>query len=73
VPGHGPVATRAELAAYRAMLDDVARNVRRQVAEGRDLAAVLGSKPAASYKLEGDEDRFVAAVFAGFAPQRPGS
>ena len=69
VPGHGAVATRAELAAYRAMLADVALNVRRQVDQGHDLAAILGSKPAASYKLEGDEDRFVAAVFAGYAPQ----
>jgi cyclase len=71
VPGHGAVATRAELAAWRAMLADVAANVRRQVAEGRDLATVVASKPAASYRLAGDEDRFVAAVYAGYA--RPGT
>ena len=68
IPGHGAVATRAELAAYRAMLARVAVNVRRQIREGQDLAAIMASKPAASYELGGDEDRFVAAVFAGYAP-----
>jgi hypothetical protein len=52
------------------MLADVAGKVRRQVKEGRDLAAILASKPAAAYSLEGDEDRFVAAVYAGYAPSR---
>lgn len=70
IPGHGEIATRAELAAYRAMLADVAANVRRQVREGRDEAMIVASKPAAAYKLEGDEDRFVAAVYAGYAPRR---
>lgn len=70
IPGHGALATRAELAAYRAMLADVAANVRRQIKEGHDMAAVVSSKPAAAYKLEGDEDRFVAAVYAGYASSR---
>lgn len=70
IPGHGAIATRAELAAYRAMLADVAANVRRQVREGRDEAMIVASKPAAAYRLEGDEDRFVAAVYAGYAPTR---
>ena len=70
IPGHGAIATRAELAAYRAMLADVAANVRRQIREGHDLTAIVASKPAAIYKLEGDEDRFVAAVYAGYASSR---
>jgi len=70
IPGHGAIATRAELAAYRAMLADVATNVRGQIREKHDLAAIVASKPAAAYKLEGDEDRFVAAVYAGYASSR---
>ena len=67
VPGHGDIATRAELADYRAMLADVAANVRRQVGEGHSLDAIVASRPAAAYKLGGDEERFVAAVYAGYA------
>ena len=70
IPGHGAIATRAELAAYRAMLADVVADVRRQIREGHDLTAIVASKPAAIYKLEGDEDRFVAAVYAGYASSR---
>jgi len=70
VPGHGAIATRAELAAYRAMLADIAANVRRQIRQGHDLGAILASRPAAAYKLEGDEDRFVSAVYAGYASRR---
>ena len=66
VPGHGPIATRAELAAYRAMLADVSANVRGQIADGHDLAAIVASKPAAAYKLDGEEDRFVSAIYAGY-------
>ena len=67
IPGHGEIATRAELAAYRAMLADVAANVRRQIGQGHDLATIVTSKPAAAYKLEGEEDRFIAAVYKGYA------
>jgi len=69
IPGHGEIATRAELAAYRAMLADVAANVRRQIGQGHDLATIVTSKPAAAYKLEGEEDRFIAAVYKGYAPK----
>jgi len=67
VPGHGAIATRAELAVWRQMLVDVAANVRRQIAQGHGLEEVVGSKPADAYKLEGDADRFVAAIYAGYA------
>lgn len=70
LPGHGPIANRQDLAAYRAMLAEVAAKVRRQIGAGHDLAAIIASRPAAAYKLDGDEDRFVAAVYAGYAPRR---
>ena len=66
VPGHGPLATRADLVAYRTMLLHVAAEVQRQIALGHDLGVIVGSKPAAAYKLEGDDDQFVAAVYAGY-------
>jgi glyoxylase-like metal-dependent hydrolase (beta-lactamase superfamily II) len=76
VPGHGAVASRAELAAYRDMLVAVDHDVRGQIARGHDLAPILASHPAARYALEGDADRMVAAIYAnhvlpgGAAPEQ---
>jgi hypothetical protein len=65
VPGHGPIATRAELQHYRDMLADVSGRVQAQIAAGKSLAEVVASKPAAAYRdgMEGDEDRFVGAIY----------
>lgn len=65
VPAHGPVATRAELVAYRDMLQDVASRVRSQMREGQTLAQIVSSHPAAAYRdgMEGEEDRFIEAVY----------
>ncbi|HEX6660903.1 MAG TPA: MBL fold metallo-hydrolase [Sphingomicrobium sp.] len=65
VPAHGPVATRVELVAYRAMLNDVATGVRAQLRAERSLRDVLASHPAAAYRtgMDGEEDRFVEAVY----------
>lgn len=65
VPGHGPIATRADLQHYRAMLVDVSGRVKTQIATGKSLAEVVGSKPAAAYRdgMQGDEDRFVGAIY----------
>jgi len=70
VPGHGPIATRADLSRYRAMLADVSSRVRAQITAGKSLADVVASKPAAGYRdgMEGDEDRFVAAIYDSFRP-----
>ncbi|HMI20540.1 MAG TPA: MBL fold metallo-hydrolase [Sphingomonas sp.] len=64
VPGHGAVARRAELMAYRDMLVAVDRDVRGQISRGHDLATILASHPATGYALEGDADRMVAAIYA---------
>lgn len=65
VPGHGPIASRAELQHYRNMLADVSGRVQAQIAAGKSLAEVVASKPAAAYRdgMEGDEDRFVGAIY----------
>ena len=66
VPGHGPVARRADLVAYRAMLATVADKVRSHIARGDSLAATLAAGPAAAFALEGEADRFVEAIYAGY-------
>lgn len=63
VPAHGDVANRTELAAYRAMLTDVRDQVQAAIASGETLDAVRQRRPTAPYRLGGDADRFVAAVY----------
>jgi glyoxylase-like metal-dependent hydrolase (beta-lactamase superfamily II) len=49
VPGHGPVSTRAELAAYRDMLVAVGRKVREAVERGEELEQVQAGRPTAEF------------------------
>jgi glyoxylase-like metal-dependent hydrolase (beta-lactamase superfamily II) len=65
IPGHGPVASKAELAAYRAMLADVRAKVASGIAAKRSLAQIQASKPAAPYGMPNGfikPDQFVAFV-----------
>jgi glyoxylase-like metal-dependent hydrolase (beta-lactamase superfamily II) len=65
IPGHGPVASKAELAAYRAMLADVRARVAGGIAAKRSLAQIQASKPAARYGMPAGfikPDQFVAFV-----------
>lgn len=67
VPGHGPVATRADLEAYLAMLVDVRGKVAAAKAAGTSLVAIKASGPAAPYAIANGfigPDDFVEAVFA---------
>ncbi len=66
IPGHGPLATKAELAAYRAMLAEVIAAVESAKAAGKTLEQVQAMKPAAKYEVPKafiSGDAFVAAVF----------
>jgi cyclase len=47
VPGHGPVGTKVDLAAHRAMLQEFRDIVAREIAAGKDLAAIVAAKPTA--------------------------
>jgi cyclase len=47
IPGHGPLASRADLVRYRDMLVTVRQRVGRLVAQGRTLRQVLDAKPLA--------------------------
>lgn len=49
IPGHGPLASKADLKVYREMLSTVAERVRAQVGEGKTLEQVQASKPTAEF------------------------
>jgi glyoxylase-like metal-dependent hydrolase (beta-lactamase superfamily II) len=70
IPGHGPVASRAELVAYRAMLADVRAKVAAGIGAKRTLAQIQAGKPAAAYGMaEGfiKPDQFIAFVHDSLA------
>jgi hypothetical protein len=47
------------------MLVNVSGRVQAQITAGKSLAEIVASKPAAAYRqgMEGDEDRFVSAIY----------
>jgi glyoxylase-like metal-dependent hydrolase (beta-lactamase superfamily II) len=49
IPGHGPLASKADLKAYRDMLAAVSANIRGQVKARKTLEQVVASKPTAKY------------------------
>jgi cyclase len=67
IPGHGPVATKADLAAYRDMLASVIAAVEAGKAAGKSLAEIQATKPAARWDTNADAfikgDAFVEAIF----------
>ena len=78
IPGHGPVASKADLVAYRAYLADVVGKVQGAIKAGKTLAQVQAMKPSAAYdaKYGGafiKPDALVAAIYASLkgAPKGP--
>jgi glyoxylase-like metal-dependent hydrolase (beta-lactamase superfamily II) len=76
IPGHGPVATRAELAAYRDMLVAVGKRVRSAVEQGASLEEVQAAHPTAEYderygKGGTSAERFVRTVYRDLTDARP--
>jgi cyclase len=66
IPGHGPLATRADLVAYRAMLIDIRARVEAGIKAKRTLAQIQATKPAARYGMPDGfipPDRFVQFVY----------
>lgn len=73
IPGHGPVATRADLQAYLAMLVDVRTKVAAQKRLGRTLAQVQRSGIATRYAVPKafiGPDAFVDAVYNSLPKRR---
>jgi cyclase len=75
IPGHGPVATRAELIAYRDMLVDIRTKVAAGIAAGQTLAQIQAAKPAERYGMPDGfikPDQFVETVYNSLRnPPRP--
>ncbi|MDQ3079034.1 MAG: MBL fold metallo-hydrolase [Pseudomonadota bacterium] len=73
IPGHGPVATRADLAAYLAMLVDVRTKVATAKRAGRSLAQIKAANPAKRYEVAGGfimADAFVETVYESIGARR---
>jgi len=66
IPGHGPVASRADLMAYHAMLVDIRAKVAAGMKARRTLVQIKASAPAAHYGMPDGfikPDAFVEAVY----------
>jgi glyoxylase-like metal-dependent hydrolase (beta-lactamase superfamily II) len=66
IPGHGPIAGRPELAAYRDMLVDIRGQVAAGIRAKRSLAQIQAAKPASRYGMPSGfikPDAFVEAVY----------
>jgi cyclase len=73
IPGHGPVATRAELAAYRDMLVDVRTKVAAGIAAKQSLEQIKGAKPVARYGMTDGfmkPDQFIEIVYRDLSNPR---
>lgn len=75
IPGHGPMATRADLEAYRDMLHTVLERVRSEREAGRSLEEVQALGIADDYAVDGgfiDAPTFVGFVYDSLeTPTRP--
>ena len=67
IPGHGPMATKADLMAYRDMMKTVIGAIEKAQGEGKTLEQVQAMKPAAEWDSNPDAfikgDAFVEAVY----------
>lgn len=70
IPGHGPIADRSDLTAYRDVLVDVRDKVAAMKKAGKSLEEIIASKPGAEYDAAWgsfviDPPTFVKLVYAG--------
>jgi cyclase len=75
IPGHGPIATRSDLAAYRDMLVGVRAAVMRHVTAGWTLQRVVAAKPTSTFDAAWGKgflqpDKFVEIVYTDLVKQR---
>jgi glyoxylase-like metal-dependent hydrolase (beta-lactamase superfamily II) len=72
IPGHGPVATKADLKAYRDMVSEIVSRVERAAKEGKTLGEVKAMKPADGFGVATNgfitANRFVETVYATVKP-----
>ena len=59
IPGHGPLATKSDLEAYRNALVGIRDAVAALVAEGKSLEEIQAARPTAPYDATANEDGFL--------------
>jgi cyclase len=74
VPGHGPVATRADLQAYREMLVQVRQRIQQLIAEGKTMDEVVAAAPTKDFDAKWGSgyvtpDVFTKIVFSSLTKQ----
>jgi cyclase len=63
VPGHGPVATRADLQAYRDMLAQVRQRVKSQIATGKTMNETVATAPTKDFDAKWGSGYVTSDVF----------
>jgi glyoxylase-like metal-dependent hydrolase (beta-lactamase superfamily II) len=66
IPGHGPLATRADLQAYRDVVKTVRDRVAKLKAEGKTKEAAVAAKPTAEYDAKWGQGFIKGDVLVGF-------
>jgi glyoxylase-like metal-dependent hydrolase (beta-lactamase superfamily II) len=65
IPGHGPLATKADLKAYRDMIATISGRVAAQVKAGKTLEEVTASAPTAEFEAKWGSGFLKAGPFIG--------
>jgi cyclase len=63
VPGHGPVATRADLQDYRGMLVRIRQNIKDLIAAGKTMDEVVGAAPSKTFDAKWGNGYVTGDVF----------
>lgn len=74
IPGHGPMASRADLVAYRDMLSSVIGSVEAGIKARKSVDAIKVEKPAAKWEVAGgfiSADLFVETVYKSLTAPKP--
>ena len=71
IPGHGPMAGKADLRAYHDMLQTISGRVRHMIDEGMTLDEVVAARPSTDYDEawggnQNGIDRFIGSVYYSF-------
>ncbi len=64
IPGHGPLSNKAELKAYRDMLESVSGRIRQLIKDGRKLEEIVEAKPTADFDEKWGKGFIPPAKFA---------
>lgn len=65
IPGHGPLARKADVAAYRDMLTTVLERLGKLKAAGKSAAEIVAEKPLADLEAEWGDGNFTGDVWIG--------